>query len=54
MTSALLNRQIAAAFGSSEEAPLKDVLDALQAAGRSDLSANLGKLMAGIENAYDR
>ncbi|NMF90345.1 PAS domain-containing hybrid sensor histidine kinase/response regulator [Aromatoleum petrolei] len=54
MTSALLNRQIAAAFGTSEEAPLKGTLDALQSAGLSDLAANLVNLLVEIEETYDR
>lgn len=54
MTSALLNRQIAAAFGASEEAPLKGVLDALQSAGLSDLAANFVNLLVEIEDTYNR
>ncbi|NMF95880.1 ATP-binding protein [Aromatoleum toluolicum] len=54
MTSALLNRQIAAAFGVSAEAPLKGVLDALQSAGLSDLAANLVNLLVEIEDTYNR
>ncbi|WP_407280086.1 response regulator [Aromatoleum evansii] len=54
MTSVLLNRQIAAAFGTCEEAPLKGALDALQSAGLSDLAANLVNLLVEIEDTYDR
>ncbi|NMG74938.1 PAS domain-containing hybrid sensor histidine kinase/response regulator [Aromatoleum diolicum] len=52
MRSQLLNRQIAAAFGAPEDAPLKETLDSLRAAGLSDLAANLVSLLVAVEDTY--
>lgn len=52
MRSSLLNRQVAAAFGAPEDAPLKETLDSLRAAGLSDVAANLVSLLVSVDDTY--
>jgi len=52
MRSPLLNRQIAAAFGAPEDAPLKETLDSLRAAGLSNVAANLVSLLVAVDDTY--